>query len=654
MATRAAQRYMPIRGPRFTDKISIVQARQSGGTLGELVWGAAAVFEALEAKSDREKAQAEYEHEQAGELASIRAKNEFADWQTALKASDGYHDLTSEELLERSNAKIAELVGGMSGWERQAAELDLALSTTAAQPVAKRAAKEHQDRLTGLFTDFKLAERRGLEAYSEYARAFATAASAEEQESLFQAWQVAQDGVRQARKAALGKSGWTADAQEELETELAGATRALMRDAFRNRAVREGTVSQLYGHVANRTDTLGPGGERIFEGVAPDTIANMRQQDEQRGAARRRLVEAQDAAAKRRIKDEWERKETQDRIAIAVSDNPLEAAVERSEARRREGAPYADNLLERELLRAQRIDDAHDEALETDGTAKLRNQELMGRIGRATEDELDVLDAVIATAGPTDRWDQSEAQIGKLTRFSAVRRAQLGNMSEEEKEVAREWDRRAKPVVSKWYGYISQVSPVYHKSKEAEVGVLANHLERRVFENFRLGSTDKADMERHVELLDELMMQLVTEIDPQTGAPVEIDAQALAENEARFDRIMYGLFDSGEGPPNEVAMAKLLLPQSTLGLMAPSRDGETLPPLNVQIEHITRKLGDRRAAERIAGQLLSVGRYFRIAAGGASPEAVPGERREMFKAIRFQPQGGQQSLADPDIIGAVQ
>lgn len=645
MATRQAQRYMPIRGPRFTDRISVAQAGQAGGTLGELAWGAAAIFEALEGRSDREQAQAMHEHDQAGELAAVRAKNDYQDWLTQLQTREDFYAMGSSELLKLQNRKIGELVGGLAQWEDKAEQLDLDLSIIASRPVAKRREREHTERQAGIFAELKRLEGQALEKYSDYARAFARAGP-EESEALYQEWQVRLEDVRRSRKLAVGMDGWTPEARAEIETELDGATRALMRDAFREKAVLEGTVGDLYGHVANRTDSFGPEGARLFEGVAPEEVAEMRALDSRRASSRMAREEAENRAEKQRIKDAQDAQHLKDSITIANADNELEAALAISEQRRREGDPNADALLEKAKKRAEVEDDVRNLILADDSEAQTKTWGLVNRAMGEDEDGLLDVERIVDLSGPEGNWTLNPDQQRHVERVVETRRARLDTMSDAEREASRKYQQEIRPILGKYYGFLAETQPVFDKGAEAQIGIRAMQLAQRVEESYLQGDQGPEDRARHAAILEFMLYG-------QFGDSPYSEKETMDQSMERLDRLLYGLYDSGEQPKTEVELVRMALPPDLTQSLLTTPDGTKLLDMDEQVEYLTYlNGGDRKQAMQQATAIIAWRQLDRRLRAGGRPGQIRGERAEAMKAIRYMP-SGTAALADEEYLEAV-
>ena len=634
---------MPIRGPRVGSNPTLTRAAQQS-PLGELVFGAATLFEAIQAKEDRATAQRKHEHDQAGDLASIRAKNQYRDWLTELQTREDYYQLGSDDLLEMQNRKIAELVGGMGQWEDKAAQLDLDLSVIASRPVATRREREHKDRQAAIFAELKTAESHALERYGEYAKAFARAGP-EESEVLYQEWQVALDDVRTTRELAVGMGGWTPEARAELETELDGATRMMMRDAFRERAVLNGTVGDLYGRVANATDTLGPEGQRIFEGDAPDAIADMRATDSRRMAARLARLEAEADAARADKEAGWKAEYERAFTVSRNSATPLESAMAQAEILGRNGNPYADKLEKDAVAREERKDAARNLQLADDDRANMRKWELINRVNLGDEDEVADVERIAGLSGPEGNWSMNPDQVAHIDRVIEIRRNRLEQMSDAEREASRKWGKEVRPILARFHNFLAETQPVYAKGAEAQMGVRTGQLAARLEENMLLGNVDDNDRANHAALLEHMLYA-------QFGGGEYEGPEAIEQNMQQLDNVLYALYDSGEAPPNEVALARMALPPHLAGIMAVTEDGERIRDTDEQIEELTWKLGSRHEAELAAGRIIAWQQLDRKLRAGARPGQIRNERADAIKAIRYMPTAPA-ALADASAIDAV-
>lgn len=645
MATAQAQRYMPIRGPRFTQAVSVAQAGQIGGTLGELAWGAAAIFEALEAKSDRQKAQEAFEHEQAGDLASVRAKNHYRDWLTQIQARDDYHQISAGDLLEMQNRKISELVAGMSRFEEQAAQVDLDLSVIASRPVAVKQEREHKDRQAGIFADLKRAEDRALKGWTEYAKAFAHGGP-EESEALFQEWQTVANDARTARKLAQGRGGWTAAAKEEIDTELDEAYAGLMRDAFREKAVLDGTVGELYGHVANRTDTLAPGGERLFAGVPPEEVAAMRALDSRRAATRMARLAAEDKAERERIEADHKEAYRRAELTAANADSPLETSFAIAEHLRKQGNPYADKIEADALKRNERQDDFRNVSLSDDREAQTQVQGLSNLVLLADEDELlDVEDELIRS-GPEGRFSLNADQVKYVSRLIEVRRNRLEQMDEGEKEASRKWSREIKPILTKYHTFLADTQPVFEKGWVADIGIRATTLAARLEENYLQGDQSPQDRAVHAGILEFMLYG-------QYGDTPYVSGEGMEKSMERLDGLLYTLYDSGEAPKTEMELARVALPADVFASVKLTADGTQIAGMDEQVEHLTRVYRDEERARHVATQLISWRNLHRVLEAGVRPGLFRGERAQAMKMLsRYSPEAPA-SLASDETLDAV-
>ena len=274
MATLARRRQ--LRGPRIGDSPTLRAAAQRDDRWA-LVHGGIQLFEAIADKRERQAIIAEEEHAAAGQLLSLQLKDQFTDWQNAQIAEGGLEGQSSQEMLATFNSKIKELTGRLSQHPEQQAILDADLSVLASRPVTARRQQEHEANQQRLFATLSKAHDRVVTKGTEYVNAFASG-NQEEAELAYQELQMDLRDRTAARRLAMGK-GFDSDQQALLDQENQQVIQSLTRDAFRQKAAREGWTNDLYSSAASNSDTFGPEGTRIFEGVTPAERMEMMKKD---------------------------------------------------------------------------------------------------------------------------------------------------------------------------------------------------------------------------------------------------------------------------------------------------------------------------------------------------------------------------------------
>ena len=227
-------------------------------------------------------------------LALLSAKDRYTDWYNQSVAAGVFDGQSADEVRSAHDARIAQEVATLAKVDEEAAAaLDYELSQDASRHVAGAYDQERQRSRAEASATLTNTQRRIDVALGENARAMAQG-STDEQMLAFEGNQVLhKDWQRAVQVADLEEADKIR--LEQWFTETAAHHR---RTATVNEHVRGGTVDDLLGRIANRTDYYsGTEGERLTSGMTPDEVAGLEdtlrqqatQEDNRRAAELNRL-----------------------------------------------------------------------------------------------------------------------------------------------------------------------------------------------------------------------------------------------------------------------------------------------------------------------------------------------------------------------------
>ena len=238
-------------------RVGTPQAGGGAAPLGEALAGVGRTLERRKEKRERKREA----------LATLAAKNRFADWYNGQLAEDAFDEMSADDVRSRLDEQIRTEVGSLHNVSEEAAvQLDYELSVEASRHVGAAVDRERRrNRAVASATITKTQERLDT-AIGEHARSL-QGGTPDEQQVAFEALQLVQKdwdrALQQApEEARVAVEGW-------VEERMAHHRRY----AYANDAVRRGVADEVLGRIENRTDYyVGSSGERITAGMTPDEV----------------------------------------------------------------------------------------------------------------------------------------------------------------------------------------------------------------------------------------------------------------------------------------------------------------------------------------------------------------------------------------------
>ena len=633
-----ARARLKLRSSRITDAGI---RRQLGSTeAGSIMLGVTDLIGAFGERAERIEAEQEREHEKAGNLAFLRAKNQYADWVTQYQSSDDYLALSSQDVLDAHNNKIRELVGGLSRWESQAAQLDVDLSVSASQPVMakkQQEAKVQRQRLAGTVVEVVDRYERSQIVWARALASGDTAAA----ETAFEEMQGTERDFAEARKLAYTTSpgGWTAEQQNILDLDLADGRQMVMLEAHREHARRTGTVGELWSRIHNRTDRIGQEGERISKGIAPEVLRKMEAEDTAFVATKNsaRTTELNRIKAERTAIANEALASAQERHSFVPPEDRVRMGMEEAEKLRRKGYYAQAEEMERYTLAADdRAKTGRDAVIHNTPVAQGMTAAFATQAWTAdTMTEIAALKTSVQSSWENEDISETQKQNSFLRLETAALRIRDAEGNEDDASIA--FRRAAKPLLAHFNALpgllSSSVGP-----EDTQIGMRAIGVFSRLEENYLMGDLGPEDRANHLAIGEAMMLSIYGD---EGAGPLGRDT-----GEERLDGLLRAWFDSKEQPETDGAFARIFLPAHVSSLIKPTKDG-SLPSWDAQEKHLDRFM--ERGPERESALMqiwIAQDLYGKLAANRPLVE-VSGERTSFIKALREGAQAGARTTALP-------
>ena len=625
MATAARTR-LKLRTPRLAANPQVRRAAAEAGEGWEVLLGLVDIGQALHTRQLRREALEEEEHERQGDLQIIMAKNEFVDWQVQRATQDDFTGLSSQDWLEESNGKIAQLKGRMAKDHPEAAEkLDAELSITASSSVLAKADLEQDEKRADTFVELAKARDRLLGGIADRARALAGNDMAQA-EIAFQQEQVLEEDYRRVQKVASGLRGWTEAQQTAIEADIGEVRKKVLWNAYRENATKSGDVTAFYNRIGTKHEPLRPDGTRITQGMLPEDIAAARQTDLTR-AAQQRSADAQvTEAAKEAHEAANERLLLGAKSTVALSETPMVTALGLAEQFDLDGeVDLGTTLRDWANKRHEDIESGRDAAVHASTEAQAEFARFGTELWAAADEEaVQRLLTNIEIAGPGSEHTISSTQQTMLGNMAEQRIAILGEMDEGMRDSSKAFRREAGAVIAKLIGYMpgSYVDPdKIVAESQAGMAVFA-----RAEEAYLEGGRSASERGLYIDIASTIVQASRGEL-----AGVETDDETLL---GRLDRTLFTLHEMGELPETNFGMLKLMAPPQVVGAVRPYLvDGE-LPDADVLIDGMKRSVGTDAAVEAYFEVVLPIVEIYNDAIPNRSPTKMAENTRGYAKALR--------------------
>ena len=421
----------------------------------------------------------------------------------------------------------------------------------------------------------------------------------------------------------MGEGGWTVDERRRLAVEDESIEKAIMLNAFGQRALRDNTVRSLVAAIENRKDNFGPGGERLTKGMRPGQVREWVSGLLRESATRNRSREAEldrIRAERRAAKEEQLRN---DKSVVTRSPNPAGDAIEIARMRATTDPDNALALMEFEKKWSTAITDGTDAAVHDSPNAKVNFARLRGDLALVSDDvELAQWKERVLAASPGGSHGISEQMASDLDSLATAREELLDGMDQEEKDSFREWNRTIRGRRSALIGFDPE--GLFNLSFDKDptdiidgAGVVED-IYTDYYEAFRQGGRTPAEMRLYADLAT-YDAQLLLTADEDDARFDNVDREEILAKSSRLLQVIAG---QGELPDTPMGYMAMRLPDQVFNALPPATENGDLPSADVVMDRLREVLGREDAAKAYLRMITPLAGQYRDLKASAPPLAI--------------------------------